>query len=251
MDLAAWTGLAAASFAAALLQATNGFGFAVLAVPFFLLLAPPDDAIRIILVLSLAMSAVVVPGVRHAVEPRLLARLTVGSLVGLPIGLALFAALDPLAVRAAAGATIVVFAGVLAENRLRRRPPLFGLRPAGDVAAGAVAGAATALVGMSGPPVLIYLMLAGAPALLVRATLLSFFALIYAATVVAQAIIFTMPVSVWLTSAALVPIAWAGGAIGLRLGDRLPPGPAAALAIAVLAGAGLYTLAAAAYVALS
>jgi len=242
--------MAMACFAAALLQATSGFGFAVLAVPFFLILAPPDEAIPIILVLSLAMSAVVVPGVRKSIEPRLLTRLTIGSFAGLPLGLLAFAHANPLVVRGAAGALVVIFALVLAESRWAGRHPILTLNPVADLAAGIVAGAATALVGMSGPPVLIYLMLAGAPARLARATLLSFFLLIYAATVAAEAAFFGMPLPVWLTAASLVPFAWAGGVLGLRVGDRLDPVRAAALAIGVLGASGLYTLAAAARLAL-
>ena len=232
------------------MQATNGFGFAVLAVPFFLILAPPDEAIRIILVLSLAMSAIVVPGVRKSVEPRLLTRLTIGSFAGLPLGLLAFAYANPLAVRMVAGALVTIFALVLAESRWAGRHAIIALNPFADLAAGVVAGAATALVGMSGPPVLIYLMLAGAPAQLARATLLSFFLLIYAATVAAETLFFGMPTAVWLTAASLVPFAWAGGLIGLRVGDRLDPARAAALAIGVLGASGLYTLAAAARLAL-
>ncbi len=232
-----------------MLQATSGFGFAVLAVPFFLILAPPDEAIQIIIMLSLAMFS----GRRAGRAPlgssrRLLTRLTIGSLAGLPFGLAAFAYANPLVVHIAAGAIIVVFAAMLAENRWRGRHAVIALNPAGDLAAGAVAGAATALVGMSGPPVLIYLMLAGTPARLTRATLLSFFLLIYAAAVAANAIFFGIPVSVWLIAASLVPFAWAGGLIGLRVGDRLNPAAAAALAIGVLGASGLYTLAAAARV---
>jgi uncharacterized membrane protein YfcA len=250
MSVSAWIGMAATCFVAALLQATNGFGFAVLAVPFFLILAPPDEAIRIILVLSLAMSAVVVPGVRKSVEPRLLTRLTIGSFVGLPLGLLAFAYADPLAVRVAAGALVTIFALVLAESHWTGRHAILALNPLADLAAGTVAGAATALVGMSGPPVLIYLMLAGAPAQLARATLLSFFLLIYAATVAAETLFVGMPAEIWLTALSLVPFAWAGGLIGLRVGDRLDPARAAALAIGLLGASGLYTLAAAARLAL-
>lgn len=242
--------MAATSFAAALLQATNGFGFAVLAVPFFLLFAPPGAAIQIIIMLSLAMSAVVVPGVRREIEPKLMARLTIGSLVGLPVGLAAALHADPLMVSAAAGATVAAFAVALAVNRYRRRPPVLVQTPGRDVAAGAIAGAATALVGMSGPPVLIYLMLAGAPARTVRATLLSFFMLIYAAALAADVIFLHIPRVDWLVAASLIPFAWVGGLIGLRVGDRIGETTAAVLAITLLAVAGLYTLAAAANAAL-
>jgi uncharacterized membrane protein YfcA len=247
---AAWAGMAATSFAAALLQATNGFGFAVLAVPFFLLLAPPGEAIQITIMVTLAMSAVVVPRVRHAIEPPLLARLTIGGLMGLPIGLVAALHADPQIVSAAAGGTIAVFAAVLAINRFRPGPAALMLRPGRDVAAGAVAGAVTALVGMSGPPVLIYLMLAGAPARMVRATLLSFFARIYAVTLASDVVFLGVRRADWLIAASLIPFAWVGGLIGLRLGDRLGDSAATTLSILLLGVAGLYTLAAAARAAL-
>jgi hypothetical protein len=51
------------------------------------------------------------------------------------------------------------------------------MSPGLDLAAGVVSGIASALVGQPGPPVLIYLLLAGAAAKTVRATLIAFFAL--------------------------------------------------------------------------
>src|ERR1700723_406474 len=102
----AWTGMAATSFAAALLQATNGFGFAVLAVPFFLLLAPPGEAIQIIIIISLATSLMVMPGLYRSVESGLLKRLVVGSVVALPAGLVIASHADPRVVGGAAGATV-------------------------------------------------------------------------------------------------------------------------------------------------
>ena len=130
MTLPVWAGLAATSFVAALLQATNGFGFAVLAVPFFLLFAPADQAIQLIIILSLAISLVMIPRLRDAIEPRLLLRLAIGSAIGLPLGLVAFGYGDPLIVRVAAGAVIVLFAAMLGWNRYRRRPPLVAMRPA-------------------------------------------------------------------------------------------------------------------------
>ena len=250
MSLADWAGLAATSFAAALLQAANGFGFAVLATPFFLLFAEPGDAVQLVIIVTLALSVVVLPGLQHRVHKPLLLRLTLGSLAGLPLGVIAFDIADPVLVRAAAGAMIVVFAGVLAANHLRRRGAAFASSMAGDLATGAVSGIATALVGMAGPPVLIYLMLAGATARAVRATLLTFFALSYAATLLAHVATIGVPRATWLGAASLVPLAWAGGLIGRALADRLANEAAVALAILVLAAAGLYTLAAAARVAI-
>lgn len=246
MTALTWAGLAATSFAAAVLQATNGFGFAVLAVPFFLLLAPPGEAIPIIIVISLATSLMVAPGLRRSIEPALLARLVAGSLIVLPLGLAALAHADPPLVGAAAGATVTVFAAILAWTRYRGRAACVALRPRHDLAAGAVAGVATALVGMAGPPVLVYLMLGGAPMRTVRATLIAFFAVIYGVTLAADAVFIGLPRDDWLIAASLLPVIWVGGRIGLRIGDRLGEPAAAALAIGVLAAAGAYTLATAA-----
>ncbi|HEV2335061.1 MAG TPA: sulfite exporter TauE/SafE family protein [Stellaceae bacterium] len=250
MTPADWAGLAATSFAAALLQAANGFGFAVLAAPFFLLFAEPGAAIQLVIIVTLALSVVVLPGVQHMVQKRLLLRLALGSLAGLPVGLLAFNLADPLLVRGAVGVLIVVFAGVLATNHWRRRGAAFALSTGGDLATGAISGVATALVGMAGPPVLIYLMLAGAPPRAVRATLLTFFALVYAATLLAHVATIGVPRATWFAAASLIPITWAGGFVGRWVAGRLGNEVAAGLAILVLGAAGLYTLAAAARVAL-
>lgn len=250
MDLGAWAGMAATSFLAALLQATNGFGFAVLAVPLFLLFTEPAEAIQLVIIVTLALSAVVLPGMHNSVDRPLLARLAAGGLVGLPLGLAAFGYADPLLVRVAAGILILVFAAVLAASRLRRRSRLIAMRPGGDLATGVISGAATALTGMSGPPVLIYLMLAGAPPRAIRATLFAFFALAYAATLLAHVATVGVPGATWIAALSLIPLALAGGLVGRLLGDRLGAEVAAALAIAVLGAAGFYTVAAAARVAL-
>ena len=250
MTLLSWAALAAVSFAAALLQATNGFGFAVLAVPFFLLLAPHGEAIQIIVIISVATSVMIAPGLRRSVEPAMLVRLIVGSLIALPLGLVAAVHADPPAIGLAAGATVSGFAAILTWQRYRGLAARIAIRPRHDLAAGAIAGIATPLVGMAGPPVLIYLMLGGAAMRTVRATLIAFFAVVYAVALTANAVFVGMPRSDWLIAASLLPLVWAGGFIGLRVGDRLSETAAAALAIAVLAVAGCYTLAAAARAAL-
>jgi uncharacterized membrane protein YfcA len=251
VNLGDWAGMAATSFIAGLLQAANGFGFAVLAVPLFLLFAEPGPAVQLVVIVTLALSAVVLPGMRDAVDGPLLLRLGLGGLAGLPLGLAAFGYADPVIVRAVIGVTILAFASAIIASRLRRRPSALAMRPSRDLVVGAVSGIATALTGMSGPPVLIYLMLAGTPPRVMRATLFAFFAACYAATLAAYLATVGVPSATWLAAASLIPFAWAGGMIGRRVGDRLGVGAAAALALVVLIATGLYTVAAVARLALS
>jgi uncharacterized membrane protein YfcA len=159
---------AAATFGAALLYAITGFGIALLATPLFLLFLDPARAIQLVIIISTAVSIVVVPGLLQAIAPWLLLRLALGSLVGLPIGLVAFRYTDPILVQAAAGAMIFGFGILMGVSRLRSGRPgegehwtAFAMSPGLDLAAGAVSGFAGVLVGQPGPPVLIYLLLAG------------------------------------------------------------------------------------------
>jgi uncharacterized protein len=250
MTFIPWLGMAATSFFAALLLATNGFGFAVLAVPFFLLFAPPGEAIQVAIILSLAISLFVLPSLRHDVEWPLLRRWAIGSLVGLPIGLAALTHAEPVIVRAVAGAVIASFAVAQAYNHYHRRPPSLVMHPVGDLVAGAAAGAASGLVGMPGPPVVIYLILVGAPAQLSRSTLIAFFALIFGATLAANVVFRGVPGMDWVIAASLMPPTALGAWIGRPIANRLDDNAATILALVVLGAAGLYTLVVALHAAL-
>jgi uncharacterized protein len=247
-----WVGLAATTFVAALLQTVGGFGFAVLAAPLFLLFVDAAQAIQLVIIVSTALSLVVVPGLRRAVAPSLLLRLTVGCLAGLPIGLISFRRADPVLVRAGIGATILVFAVLMAVSRHRWRhsragnhQPWLAMSPGRDLAAGAISGIATALVGMAGPPVLIYLLLTGAAPGTVRSTLLAFFALSYGATLLSHIATIGVAAPTWLLAGILIPFAFLGGLAGRPIGDRLSKEAFGILAIALLTASALYTIAAA------
>ena len=245
--------LAATTFGAALLYAMSGFGFAVLAAPLFLLFLDPAQAVQLVIIISTVLSTVVLQGLLPAIAPWLLLRLALGSFVGLPLGLAAFRYADPILVRAAAGAMIFGFAILMAVSRRRSGQPgqekhwtAFAMSPGLDLAAGAVSGFAGALVGQPGPPVLIYLLLAGAAASTVRATLLAFFALSYGVTLASHAATIGITAPTWLAAGILIPFAFLGGLAGRPIGDRLGADAFALLATALLAVSGAYTLGAAA-----
>ena len=248
-----FTVLAATTFGSALLYSISGFGFAVLAAPVFLLFLDPAPAIQLIIIISTVLSIVVLRGLLPAIAPRLLLRLALGSLVGLPLGLIAFRYADPILVRAAAGAMIFGFAILMAVSRRQSGQPdrgkhwtAFAMSPGLDLAAGAVSGFAGALVGQPGPPVLIYLLLSGTAARTARATLLAFFALSYGVTLASHAATIGIPAPTWLAAGILIPFAFLGGLAGRPIGDRLGAEAFAMLAIALLAVAGAYTLSAAA-----
>ena len=75
----------------------------------------------------------------------------------------------------------------------------FGMKPGIEIATRLVAGVATAVVGIAGPPVLIYLLLVGASSRAVRATLLSFFAFAYAASLASHVVTVGIRTGTWLS----------------------------------------------------
>jgi uncharacterized membrane protein YfcA len=244
--------LAATTFGSALLYAISGFGFGVLAAPLFLLFLDPAPAIQLVIIISTVLSIVVCRGLLPAIAPWLLLRLALGSLVGLPLGLVAFRYADPILVRAAAGAMIFGFAILMAISHRRSGQPgqgkhwtAFAMSPGLDLTVGAVSGIAAALVGQPGPPVLIYLLLAGAAVRTVRATLLAFFALSYGVTLASHEATIGIPAPTWLAAGILIPFAFFGGLAGRPIGDRLGAEAFTLLATALLAIAGAYTLGAA------
>jgi uncharacterized membrane protein YfcA len=248
VSLLVWAGLAATTFGAALLQAAGGFGFAVVATPLYLAFVAPKTAIQLVVIIATALTVAVLPRLKRSVAPGLLLRLVLGSLAGVPLGLAAFRHSDATIVRIVAGTTVLGFAALLLALRRRDRggrTVRLAMSRGRDLAAGAVSGMAAALVGMAGPPVLVYLLLAGAASQTIRATLLAFFAVVYAVTLAANAATIGVPAQSWVAAAILLPFALVGGAVGRTLGDRLGADGFARLAIGLLAAAGLFTLAAA------
>ena len=116
MGFSDWLGLTATTFVAALVYAVSGFGFAVLAAPLYLLFIEPAKAIQLVIIISTALAIIVVPGLRRSVAPLLLLRLALGSIAGLPVGLAAFRLADPLLVRLGVGITICGFATLIAAT---------------------------------------------------------------------------------------------------------------------------------------
>jgi uncharacterized protein len=214
-------------------------------VPGLLLFAPPAEAVQIVIIVSVAVTLAIVPALRDSIDGRLLARLLVGSLPGVALGIVAFRWADSTAVRAVTGVVVLGFAVVLALRRWSRWDLAVTRHPGRDLAAGAAAGAVTALAGISGPPVAIYLMLAEVPIRTFRATLVAFFMWCYGVTLLANVATVGVSGRIWLGAAILIPFALAGGVCGRRIGDRLGAHMAGTLALAVLTAAGLYTLVAA------
>lgn len=162
-------GVALAVLLGAVVQSTVGFGFALVVVPIVAVIADPKVAVVVMTAVGLPLS--ILNAIRwrgHILVPEA-ARVTIASLVGMPVGALLLTRANDAVLTALVGVVVLTLTVALWRR--------FAL-PAGrrsEYAAGAVAGALATSVGTSGPPVVIAFQAAGLPPEAFRATLAAAF----------------------------------------------------------------------------
>lgn len=238
--------LAAATAAGAAIQAATGFGFAILAAPFFLVVLNSGHAIAVLVLLHLVQTAMMVPGLVREASSRLLALLTIGGLVGCPIGIAVFRHLDVAALKVTIGVAILVAAALLIlreAGTLARAVPVHRqgrqeLWP--GLLTGAVSGLLTSILVMPGPPLMLLMAHERMPKAATRALSLTFFGLCYVFVSGLHAVSGTVDRGVLWLALALSPATWIGTRIGVRLATHLTEArfQAAILTLLVLSGIG-------------
>ncbi|MGB2303083.1 MAG: TSUP family transporter, partial [Candidatus Puniceispirillales bacterium] len=83
--------LAIGALAGGFINGLAGFGTALLALGWWLAILPPDQAVLIVVIMSLISGIYGLREIRHAIKPIRLARYVVPALIGLPFGMALLA----------------------------------------------------------------------------------------------------------------------------------------------------------------
>jgi len=224
MDVVSLAGLAAVAFFAATVQAATGFGFAIIAVPFFLLIMGSLSAIQVTAVISFVISLVLIPRLLKDAPGRLLLHMVIGSTIGFPIGLAAFKAADLTSVKIVVGVLITAFALVLLARELRIRSsdsrfpsaggPGYVARPFTEIAIGIVSGTMGMALAMPGPVVVLYLLARHAGKQISRAATLLLFGFSYGAISLVHTLWGGMTGGSWLLAAELTPFVAAGAVLG-------------------------------------
>ena len=265
-----WLQLGLVTVLAATVQGAIGFAFTLLALPLFLLVLESTEAIQILLVLNLVVPLCLV---RHlwGDAPTDPARLLImGAVLGLPLGMVMFAYASLDTVKVVVGALVLAFAGVLAlrpsslaaePSTSTPEPPTGSAVPSEDASnprsansqtpryrkpsvllVGVAAGAMTSALSMPGPVLVLYMTGIGLSKTAFRALSLSLSVFLYSAALVLQAATVGVPPRVWITVATLVPLAWVGGLAGHALAGRIGETTFLRLVLLLLLATGLYTL---------
>src|SRR6478672_4955999 len=150
-------------------QSVSGIGFALVSGPLLFTVFGAREGVRVAVVLSMVVNVAVLAREHRAVMARRVLPVAVTALAATPILVAALSAANSTALRAAAGAVIVVGAALVATGRTRD----FGT--AGGVVAGLVSATMNVLASAGGPAVAVYASGARWDTLRTRATLQAYF----------------------------------------------------------------------------
>lgn len=213
LALSQWVLLTSVTLLAGAVQTATGFGFAVIAVPFFLIALDSVSAIQINIVLNLFNALVVAPRIWRAAPQLLLRGLIGGTFIGLPAGMLVYLYADLVHIKMGVAILILAFATHLvfsSRREMASRHP--GTK--GTWFTGGVSGTLSSALAMPGPPVLIYLSHFAIDKESFRAVNLSLYVVSYAGALALQTTIGQMSAPTWALSVALIPLAALGGIVG-------------------------------------
>ncbi|WP_240790086.1 sulfite exporter TauE/SafE family protein [Roseomonas sp. HF4] len=218
--LADWGLLAAiaATGVAGVMRGYSGFGTAVILAPIYSLLWGPRAGIPVMLLMELLVSLQLLPGAIKDADRRVVLPLGGAAAVATPMGAWILLTADGEALRRFIGGFVLVF-GLLLMSGWRYH----GSRPLPlNLFVGTVAGLLKGSTGMSGPPVILYLLAGLEEAKRHRANLILFFATIAIISVVAPALGGLIDLAVFVRLAVLLPVMAVAVPIGARLFRVIP-----------------------------
>lgn len=199
-------------FVGALVRGFTGFGASLMWIGGLTFVMDPDEAVPIIFMLEVLVSAQLLPAVRHDVDWKVLRRLMVGVVIGMPMGIVLLLMLNPDPMRLVVSVVVAISAVAIGAGM---SIPV-GEGPGATVATGLVSGALNGAVATGGPPVIVFFLGSKASMTVCRASLIAFFGLLDIFGIAVVAVTGLLDLTAVARTAAFVPAMALGAAIGAR-----------------------------------
>ncbi len=162
---------AAVVFVAAIIRGYSGFGFSMICAVSLTQVLPPIEVVPLILLLEVAASTWLLPGVWRQIHWPSLAWLFAGVVVGTPLGLHLLANVPARPMRAVIALVVMAMVVGLWRGLVFRRMPSRGRTTAVGMISGILNGATT----IGGPPVILFYLATPAGVVVSRASLIAYF----------------------------------------------------------------------------
>ena len=218
--LSDWRTLAALAVTAVagLMRGYSGFGTAILLAPTYSLLWGPRVGVPVMLLMELFVSMQLLPKALGQADRRVMLPIGGAAALATPLGAFILLTADQDLLRRAIGGFVLVF-GLLLMSGWRYH----GSRPfALNVAVGATAGLLKGATGVSGPPVILYLLAGPEEARRHRANLILFFAIVSVISIIPPALGGLMGLAVLAKLVLLLPVLMLCVPVGARLFHVVP-----------------------------
>ncbi len=139
-------------FFAIFTQSLAGFGLALVSMPLLARMLDPVGAASLVSLIAITAEALLILRLRRTLQPRPLARLIIGSLLGIPMGVYLLANIDSRVILTALGVVMIGYSlyGLLNFTLPEIRHPRWGY------GFGFIAGILSGAYNTAGPPLVIY-----------------------------------------------------------------------------------------------
>jgi len=228
-------------FFASILQGATGFGFAIMATPFLLLVFDSRECVQISIILSFVVSLLLIRKIIKDVDIGLLRRLIIGSVVGVPLGVLFykFVSLDILKVTVSI--VILILSFVLMIRSFKNHKPkiedssdkslvcqdtisvdgtTFLLKKT-QIFVGLCAGLLTTSIGMPGIPLILYYNATNTKKETARSTALAFYIFVCIISMATQLFTVKTNLDIVASSLILIPVATVGVFVGNIIFDKI------------------------------
>lgn len=156
---------------AGIVRGYSGFGFSMIAIISLSLILPPARVVPVILFLEIIASGWLLPQVWRQIDWHSLSWLSVGVVLGTPVGVYLLATIPPRPMRMAISLLVMILALCLLRGFTQKKMPGRGRTVVTGMASGVLNGAAT----IGGPPVILFYFSSPTGLAVSRASLIAYF----------------------------------------------------------------------------
>lgn len=222
-----------------MLRGFTGFGFALAAVPALTLVATPVEVVPCVMVLQVVAGVQLIGRTWQDVDWKAVRPLLVTALIGTPLGTIALDGIPADPMRALIGVIVLGAVAVLLAGVRAHREPALATR----LGIGALSGLLNGSTAMAGPPVILYFLATQRSAASSRASLLTYFFVLSVAGSLSVAAAGLVTWRTLLLAALMFPALTIGNALGDRLFTRAPSELYRRVAIAVLLGLALLSIA--------
>ena len=219
--------LHAAVFGASLLQGASGIGFGIIAGPIILIALNDGSAIQVSVLLSFLIAVILSPAAMRTADTGFVKSVGIGTLIGAPAGIAVFAVISLAALKLLAAAA-AFFMALMASGALKRFLAADHDSTGRQIATGIVSGAMSSSLAMPGPAVAAYMAAIRRDKLTVRGTTLAVF-------------LYSYPIA-YLTQLPLAKDPWAAVALAAALAPATVLGVIASTLIIRLLSQGMFRM---------